>query len=124
MSDRSKFVCFSLAAALLVVASLPIAMAAESPASQTGGERYIVMVPHTKEDCLKALDAFNAESKKMLDQMDWGCMSGDHTGYVILQAANEEAARNMLPASERSKAKVIKLNKFTSDQIRQFHETM
>jgi len=60
-------------------------------------------------------------SPALLDKMEWGYMAGDHTGYAVADAVSEEAARNLLPASERAQAKVIKLNKFTAEQIKSFH---
>ncbi len=88
------------------------------------GDRYMILMPHTKEQCLKALDDMVASSSDLLARTEWGCMVGDHTGYVIVNAASEEAARNLVPAAERSSARVIKLNKFTPEQIRSFHQKM
>lgn len=51
-------------------------------------------------------------------------MAGDHTGYAIVGATSEEAARNMILMAERSSARVIKLNEFTPDQIKAFHQKM
>jgi hypothetical protein len=92
--------------------------------SQPMGDRYMIMMPHTKEQCLKALDDMVASSSDLLSMTEWGCMAGDHTGYVIVTAASEAAARNMVPAAERASARVIKLNKFTPEQIKSFHKTM
>jgi hypothetical protein len=109
-------------AVLLLVASATFLLAG----GQTGMtgmkmERYLIITSHTPEQCLKALDEFEAMSPMLLAKTDWGCMAGDHTGYTIVQAQSEDAARQMLPEDVRMQAKVIRLNKFTAEQIRQFH---
>ena len=105
----------SLVAIGAVVASTPVS------AAPSGEDTYLIMSPHTKESCLADLDAVLAETPQLLDSIEWGCMSGDHTGYLIVQAESEDAARQMLPTSLRKDAKIIPLNKFTADQIRSFH---
>ena len=111
---------------VLVVALVALACAATFPVlasgGSTGAQRYLIMMPHSKEQCLKALDNMNASSKDLLAKTDWGCMAGDHTGYMIIEAGSEKAAREMVPEGERSAAKVIPLNKFTPEQIKAFHQ--
>jgi len=58
----------------------------------------------------------------MLNRIEWGCKSGDHTGYIIVDASSEQATRQMPPASMQPTARVIKLNRFTADEIRSFHQ--
>jgi hypothetical protein len=99
-----------------VVASTPVS------AAPSGEDTYLIMSPHTKESCLADLDAVLAETPQLLDSIEWGCMSGDHTGYLIVQAKSEDAARQMLPTSLRKDAKIIRLNQFSADQIRSFHK--
>jgi hypothetical protein len=83
--------------------------------------RFLVSAPHTKEECLRALDEINATGKQLLDRCDFGCMAGDHTTYVVLEAKDVEALRKMLPPSW-SNARLVKLNKFTPEQIASFHK--
>ena len=85
--------------------------------------RFLVTAPHTKEECLKALDDVKAVGTKLLSKTDWGCMAGDHTGYVILEAKDEAAVKRMIPASW-SDARIVKLNKFTVKEIESFHSSM
>lgn len=117
----SKKTMIWTAVASVFVLGLVLPASAGSAASSAGGDKYLVMMPHTPEECLKALDDTAARSPKLLADMDWGCMSGDHTGYVTVKAKSEEAAKAMLPESQRAKAKVVKLNKFTQEQIKSFH---
>ncbi len=84
-------------------------------------ERYIVESPHSKEECLRALDEILAEGPAVLNKFDWGCQTGDHTGYALVDAENEISVRNMIPSFLRTKARVVKVGKFTPEQIRSFH---
>lgn len=65
-----------------------------------------------------------AKDKVLLAKMDWGCMSGDHTGYVIVQAADEKAALAKLPEANRATATAEMVTKFTPEQIKKIHEKM
>ncbi len=124
MSKRN-FGVSSLIAIVLVVlwAALPSGPALAG-SQQSMGDRYLLIMPHTPEQCLAALDAMEATSPQLLAKTDWGCMAGDHTGYVVVHAASEQAALEMIPANQRAQAKAIKLNKFTEEQIRAFHKKM
>lgn len=84
-------------------------------------DKYLVASPHTPEECLRALDEILAKGPKALGAVEWGCMAGDHTGYAIIEAGSEPQARETVPAFLRGKARVVKLNTFTPEQIREFH---
>jgi hypothetical protein len=84
-------------------------------------DRYFVESPHTPPECLRALDEILAKGKGALDRYEWGCMAGDHTGYCIVEAGSESEAREIIPNFLAGKARVVKLNRFTPEQIREFH---
>ncbi|RJP17776.1 MAG: hypothetical protein C4529_14195 [Deltaproteobacteria bacterium] len=84
-------------------------------------ERYFVDSPHTPQECLRALDELLAKGPETLAKYEWGCMDGDHTGYAILEARSEAEVKENIPSFLAGKARVVKLNKFTPDQIREFH---
>jgi len=88
--------------AIAVVAAVALLLAAPAAAdrsstSGTSSTRYLVITSHTPEKCLADLDAVMANKPEMLDRIEWGCKGGDHTGYIILEASSEQAARQMLP---------------------------
>jgi len=84
-------------------------------------ERYFIESPHTVQECLDALDGILAKGAGVLAKYEWGCMAGDHTGYAIVEARSESEARETIPAFLGGKARVVKLNQFTPEQIREFH---
>ncbi len=83
--------------------------------------RFIIESPHTKEECLKALDETLAEGPAILNKFDWGCGSGDHTGYAIVDAEDESTVKSMIPGFLRYKAKIVQVGKFTPEQIKSYH---
>ena len=121
MSKRNTLLLALVVVSLLALAQLPGTAQASPPQA---GDRFLIIMPHTQQQCLAALDDLQAASPQLLAKTDWGCMAGDHTGYLITTAANAEAALKLVPANERAQAKVIKLNKFTAEQIASFHKKM
>jgi hypothetical protein len=107
-----------LTVTLFAVAAI-LTVAISAVAADKG--RYLVSASHTPEQCLAALDAFAAQGKEPLARFDWGCMSGDHTGYALVEASSAEAALAAVPANQRAQAKAIKLDKFTIEQIKSLH---
>lgn len=84
--------------------------------------RYFIETKHTPEECLRALDEVLAMGPTVLDRFEWGCMADDHTGYAMTEADKDYEAWDLVPEFLRHKARVIKLNRFTPDQIRSFHK--
>jgi hypothetical protein len=82
---------------------------------------YHIESPHTKEECLQALDETLARGPQLLVQYDWGCMAGEHVGWATVEAGSESEARNMVPALVRNKARITPVSKFTPSQIESFH---
>lgn len=83
---------------------------------------YLVISPHTAEECLAALDDVSKLGHDVLAKYDWGCLGGDHTGYLRIRAAGEAEALKMVPQIVRSKARAIKIAKFTPEQIEMAHK--
>lgn len=75
-------------------------------------DRYIVISPHTSQDCKMAVKQFREHNAGFLTHFEWGCMDNDHTAYVIIDAENHETARMSVPPVFREKTKVIKLTSF------------
>ena len=83
--------------------------------------QFLVESPHTKEECLQALDELVDKEPDLLKESWFGCMSGDHTEYATLEAGSESDVRGMLPEFLRDKARVVEVTKITPEQVRQFH---
>ncbi len=85
---------------------------------------YHIESPHSKEECLQALDEVLARGPQFLAQFDWGCMAGQHVGWATVDASSESEARNMVPGIVRSKARITPVNKFSPSEIESFHTMM
>lgn len=84
--------------------------------------RYLIETPHTDAECLNALDELAERAPKLLAQCNLGCMSGIHTGWALIEAGTELEAREMVPPFLRNKARAIKVDTFTPEQVRSFHQ--
>lgn len=84
--------------------------------------QYLVTSPHTAEECLKALDDVSAMGT--LPKWQFGCMDGDHTGYLITTSTDAAGALATVPAEFRGKAHAVKLHTFTAAQLKEAHAHM
>lgn len=82
---------------------------------------YLIESPHTKEECLRALDYIVDKEPQLLDKMEFGCKAGEHIGWATVEASSEAEARDKVPEFIRDKAHVVEVGKFTRDQIESFH---
>lgn len=81
--------------------------------------RFLIEVPHEPEQtaCVRAVQVFLQTGSHFLSNADWGCLDGEHKAWIILEAENKEEAQFVLPPAFRPQAKIVKLNKFTMDDI-------
>jgi len=81
--------------------------------------RYLLEVEHDKEEraCLKAVEVFLTSGSHFLTNADFGCEDGEHKAWIIADAENKDEARFLLPPAFRRIAKIVKLSKFTLEQI-------
>jgi len=89
-------------------------------ASTVGTQTYLVISPHSAEQCLEALD--HLVDTRQLARWEFGCKHGDHTGYARGQASSPEEILAMVPEDERASARAIALDTFTAEQIRAAHQ--
>ena len=82
-------------------------------------ERFLIEVSHEDEKvaCANAIRILLTTGSHFLTHTDWGCMDGDHTGRIVVEVESKEQARSILPPAYRSRAKIVKLNKFTLEEI-------
>ena len=81
--------------------------------------KYLIEVPHEakKEACEQAVQIFLDTGSHFLTNADWGCKDGEHKAWMILNIDSKEQARNILPPAFRRQAKIIKLIKFSIDNL-------
>ncbi len=81
--------------------------------------KFLIEVPHEPEarECALAVQVFLTTGSHFLKKADWGCKDGEHKGWIIVELDNKDEARNILPPNYRSKAKIVRLNKFSVEEI-------
>lgn len=83
--------------------------------------QYLIESPHSKEECLKALDAVSEKEPQLLEKSWFGCKSGEHVEWATVEAGSAEEAKSMLPDFLRDKARVVEVGQVTPEQIREYH---
>ena len=81
--------------------------------------KFLIGVEHepTTAECNRTIAVFLRTGSHFLTHADWGCMDGEHSAWITVEADDKEQARMVLPAAYRSRAKIIALNKFKVEQI-------
>ena len=81
--------------------------------------RFLIEIEHeaTEEACLTAMETIRATGSHFLTNADWGCESGEHKCWAIVEVDSKRDARAILPPVYRQEAKIIKLIKYTPDKI-------
>lgn len=85
-------------------------------------ERYLIVSPHTVEDCKKAIREVIATG--YITHFDWGCKDGEHTGWAIVEADNPKEALMVVPSLQRDRARAVKLVRFSPEDVTKFHQTL
>jgi hypothetical protein len=86
--------------------------------------KFLIEVPHEAEKaaCARAIRIFLETGSHFLTNADWGCYDGEHKAWIVLEAENKEEARFVLPPSFRPQAKIVRLNKFTMEEVDEIME--
>jgi hypothetical protein len=73
-------------------------------------QKFLIISPHTKEDCTNVVKLTLASG--YLTHFYWGCKSGDHTGYAMIEAEDQNEALLSIPTIIRNKGKAIGILQF------------
>ena len=83
--------------------------------------KYLIATPHTKEECLRALDEQLEKGPDVLKKFSYGCKAGDHTGYAIVDVKDLREARGLVPGFLLDKARIVEVGIFTPEVIKSLH---
>jgi hypothetical protein len=86
--------------------------------------RYLIEVPHEAKakDCALAVKILLSSGSHYLTNADFGCLDGEHKAWIIVEVDSKEDAQFILPPVYRSQAKIVKLNRFSLEEINKFLE--
>ena len=78
-------------------------------------QKFLVISPHDHEECTRVIKLTLAIG--YLTHFYWGCKSGDHTGYAMIDAENEKEALLSIPPVIRNKGKAIGIVQFDPKDV-------
>ena len=84
--------------------------------------RYLIYATHEPEECVKTLDSYLQAGAHYLTHADWGCEVGVHAEWLVVEAESEREALLMVPPIVRTAAQLVKLTRYTPEQIRALHK--
>lgn len=81
--------------------------------------RFLIEIVHDDHllACAQAVRVLQSTGSHFLTNADWGCSDGEHKAWVIVDVDSKEEAKSILPPDYRSTAKIVKLNKFSREEI-------
>lgn len=81
--------------------------------------RFLIEVPHEAEmvACARAIEVFFKTGSHFFTHADWGCMDGEHKGWIIVEVDSRKDAQAIVPPIFRSQATIVQLNAFTQEQL-------
>ena len=81
--------------------------------------KFLIESPHEPDTvaCAKVVKVFLSTGSHFLTHADWGCMDGVHSAFLIVDVADKQEARAILPPAFRADAKIVRLGCFTMEQI-------
>jgi len=82
--------------------------------------RYLIESKHAAEDCHHVVEQFIYFGHIM--NFEWGCEAGEHSSWAMVESENEAEALLSVPPNLRSKARAIRLTKYTPDKLQKAHE--
>jgi hypothetical protein len=81
-------------------------------------QKFLIISPHTHEECTRVIKQTLAIG--YLTHFYWGCKSGDHTGYAMIEAENKEQALLSIPTMIRDNGRVIGLVQFDPQDVQKW----
>jgi hypothetical protein len=81
--------------------------------------KFLIEVPHEADPvaCARVVHVFLSSGSHFLTHAEWGCNDGDHKAWMIVDVNTKDEARMIVPVAFRAQAKIVKLNRFSIDQI-------
>ncbi len=81
--------------------------------------KYMVELSHTSSECVEGINdtVGDRDQRKpdLLGEAYWGCMSGIHNGWVVVEAENEDEVRAQVPQNYRGELTITEVNETNRD---------
>ena len=81
--------------------------------------RFLIEIRHSgqRDHCAKSLHALMEYGSHLVTHAEFGCDDGVHAGWLIVDVDNRDEAMHLVPPEFRADARVIRLRKWTREQI-------
>ncbi len=88
--------------------------------------RYLVEADHDgikHDECSRLMKASLGAGAQWARNVEWNCDEHTHKCWIIIEADSEADARRLVPPTLGNVALLVKLNKFTPEEINAMHDT-
>lgn len=81
--------------------------------------KFLIEVPHEADTlaCTRVVHAFLSTGSHFLTNAEWGCKSGVHSAWMLVDMDSAADARAIVPPAFRAAARVVGLTRFTMAEI-------
>ena len=85
--------------------------------------KYLIEVPHGADECTWVMDEIIGRGPHYQQLFYWGCLTGEHSAWALLDGPGREAVlEEALPPVLRERARVRRVARVWSDELRRLHE--
>lgn len=81
--------------------------------------RYLIEVAHepSHDECPRLAESLLRAGTHFATRSDWGCEAGEHRSWLCVEALDDRDARLLVPPILRTRAQVVRLNKYSTDEL-------
>ena len=81
--------------------------------------RHLIELEHeaTEKACMVAINTILNTGSHFLTHAEWGCKDDNHKCWIIVDVDSKEEAKSILPPVYRNEAKIVKLERYTLDDL-------
>ena len=81
--------------------------------------KFLIEVPHEADtlECTRVVHVFLSTGSHFLTNAEWGCKSGVHSAWMLVDVESKAEAIAIVPPAFRAAARVVGLTHFTLAEI-------
>ncbi len=72
--------------------------------------QFMIEMSHSPSDCVDSLRDIDPDAQEFLGDVYWGCMTGRHDGWAVVDADSEQEAMEMVPEQIRDRVQVTQVS--------------
>jgi len=81
--------------------------------------KFLIEVPHEADtlECTRVVHVFLSTGSHFLTNAEWGCKSGVHSAWMLVDMDDKAQALAIVPPAFRAHARIVGLTRFTLTEI-------